>query len=234
MKLIPAFILTVINFSGSFAAINFDDYKKFVHPQDSITSIAADENFIWIGTNNGFLRIDKSSNKRGYYCVKNSVLPSDFITSICCRKNGDTWIATPKGILRYDRYAFLTITTENSELPENNITSITEDVNENLWVGTREKGLVKICGNKFMVYTAQNSNLLCDSIYSLGADGNGNLKIVFFKNVPAQNNFVVVSIDAIKRKEKMRKTFTIFPFKRKIMFQFTIHLLHDHVVESHP
>ena len=91
---------------------------------ETITAQAETETSWWLGTTHGIYRITKKNMKVKHYTTSNSLLPSDFITSICAMSDGQVYIGTKKGILRYDRFAFLIISTENSRLPSDNIRSL--------------------------------------------------------------------------------------------------------------
>jgi ligand-binding sensor domain-containing protein len=116
-------------------------------PSDTASVTAVSGKYEWRGTAHGLLRIHIKKKKQVVYTTANSIFPSDSITCICCRSNGDVWIGTPKGIVRFDSFAFLLITTDNSELPENSIISITEDALGDLRIITLHNNLAEVRGN---------------------------------------------------------------------------------------
>ncbi|HEY6162495.1 MAG TPA: two-component regulator propeller domain-containing protein [Bacteroidia bacterium] len=140
-----------------------------------ITAFAQDKQYAWTGTYHGITRVNKKSKKQVRFTTHNSALPSNYITCIYCRSNGEVWIGTPKGILRYDGYAFIPVNTENSALPDEHITSMQEDANGDLWIGTC-KGLVKVHGSKYFVYDHHNSQLSNDRV-CLETDERGEINI---------------------------------------------------------
>jgi len=90
----------------------------------------------WIGTNHGVLRIKKKNLKTIRYTSENSMLPSNRVTSICTKPDGQVYIGTDHGILRYDRFAFMIINTENSRLASDNIISLRFDADSGIIVTT--------------------------------------------------------------------------------------------------
>jgi len=85
------------------------------------------------------------------------------------------WLGTYGGLVKFD-----TITGEmefynkaNSELPENQIWSMVSDNNGNLWIGTRDGGLVKYDGNNWTIYNQQNSGLLSNWVLDITFDSQG-------------------------------------------------------------
>ena len=66
-------------------------------------------------------------------------------------EDGNVFIGTSNGILRYDNYAYILINSENSALSDNHITSLVIDKNNSLWIGTYFGGLVSFQNNKYHV-----------------------------------------------------------------------------------
>ena len=152
-------------------------------PDSRINAIADNGKFIWIGTNKGLLRINKKSKQSTSFNKANSPLPSDYVTAICCGENGNVWIGTSNGILRYDNFTFILINSENSGLPDNHITSLVVDSKKNLWIGTFFGGLVQAAGNNhFRVFNHLNAPMAIDCIFSLSADSKGNVWAGIFLN----------------------------------------------------
>ena len=174
-KKFSATVVLILLSIFSFGMVTINDAAKFVCPNSKITAVAQSEKFLWIGTDNGVFRVNRKTEKTIYISVSNSKLPSNNITSICVRKDGNVWIGTTKGILRYDRFAYIVVNNENSVLPENTITSIVEDKNNDLWIGTSHSGLVRVHNLSFQVYNQKNSPLKSDNITSLTKDEKGNV-----------------------------------------------------------
>lgn len=55
------------------------------------------QNIIWVGTENGFFRVEKNKSTIHNYSKKNSKLSDNFIRSIC-EINNDIWIGTSRGL----------------------------------------------------------------------------------------------------------------------------------------
>jgi ligand-binding sensor domain-containing protein len=101
-----------------------------------VTAIAEDANSTWVGTHEGLWRLSKSSNTTEHYTVENSKLPSNYVNSIAVEADGNVWVGTANGILRYDRFTFYTLNTSNSSLPDNHITSIVVTATQHVVIGT--------------------------------------------------------------------------------------------------
>ena len=100
------------------------DFTAIVGKEETVTALAETETCWWAGTTNGLYRVKKKNMKVFHYTSENSSLPANQISSICAKPDGQVYVGTCKGILRYDRFAFLVINTENSNLPSDNIRSL--------------------------------------------------------------------------------------------------------------
>ena len=88
------------------------------------TVLCENAKYIWAESNLGLLRINKK-NFKAWRITGNADMPCEDITCMLCLPDGTTYIGTKYGILFWDNYAFLSITTENSWLPENHIVKMT-------------------------------------------------------------------------------------------------------------
>lgn len=85
------------------------------------------------------------------------------------------WLGTwQNGIIKYDDTDWINFTTSNSGLPNNQINSIANDNNGNIWIGT-SSGLTKFDGTNWTNYNTTNSNLPTNSIVSIAIDNNNNV-----------------------------------------------------------
>ncbi len=173
--LIQAFILltsTVFKYSGL--------SKTSVSPDTIVTAIGVSEKHFWIGTTKGLWKIKRSNGKTVHYHKGNSMLPSDNISSIAVEPDGNLWVGTDKGIMRYDNYTFYTLTSDNTSIPDCNITSIAIDDLDRIWLGTSTGGITLIKKNKKMLqFNSGNSNFYSDSIRRLISDINGAVCVEF-------------------------------------------------------
>ena len=85
------------------------------------------------------LRFERIGNQQG--------LSQSTVIKIFQDKKGFIWFATRDGLNKYDGYDFTVyrhIFNNPNSLSSSNITCITEDLNENLWVGTADGGINKM------------------------------------------------------------------------------------------
>jgi ligand-binding sensor domain-containing protein len=135
------------------------------------------------GTNeSGIIRFD------GKYWTEfskvNSPLPANGVSALYCDKHDNIWIGCCKysyyepdstfGLMKFDGTNWTLFNVENSQLPSNYITAITEDDYGNIWIGTRNKGLAKYDGLSWKSYTTSNSSLPSKNIKKITIDSKGN------------------------------------------------------------
>lgn len=118
----------------SFYHESFRNFTNFRHPECSdITSIMEDRRGnIWLGTDgNGLYRKEKNSD-----AIRKLTISNIAIISILEDKKNRVWIGTFKnGLFCFENGKMTQYTTKNSKLTSNNIWSLKEDRNGNVWIG---------------------------------------------------------------------------------------------------
>src|SRR5664280_1170257 len=123
--------------SKTFSVRTFD---KNLYGND-IFSICLDQQYRWIGTENGLIKMDPLTDKIVKFYGKGSGLPKDTVTAIYSAGGKELWIGTGKnGMFRLEtgNDKILKYPLGNETL-ENSVTSITGK-GEQVWIGT-QKGL---------------------------------------------------------------------------------------------
>ena len=139
-------ILTIVNilFVVTIFAQTQPDIKSIIGKNERVTASAETDNSYWFGTNKGLYRIKKKSMKVSFFNERNSALPSNNVTCICTKPDGEVYVGTNRGIMRYDLYAFLNINTENSDIPSNNIKSLSFDPIQGIVVKTNDDSMAMV------------------------------------------------------------------------------------------
>ncbi|MFO7934082.1 MAG: two-component regulator propeller domain-containing protein [Bacteroidales bacterium] len=144
-----------------------------------------DEGNIWIGTGRGVAMIPEISlpgQPWTIYNRDNSALPGNTISCLHYG-NGNLWAGTGLGFARFDGSKWEAWTSENSTLPGYDIRSILTDRDSNIWLGTYNRGLIKLSfepGYNEMfweAYNTSNSELPDNCVPALEADSSGNIWI---------------------------------------------------------
>ncbi len=131
--------------------------SKYI-PDNQIRSICYHRGTLWVGMNTGGLTA--INYKNGKYSVKNfkntgdsTGISNNQVNAIISDKNGCLWIATRNGLNKMmctvDKSEVYFITYKHSfgqknTISDNNITSLLQDREGNIWLGTYDKGIDKI------------------------------------------------------------------------------------------
>ncbi len=111
--------------------------------QNTVNAIAQDQyGFIWFGTDNGLNRYDGYSIKHFLHDKTNpGSISNDQVIALNSDSKGRLWIGTQSGGLNrydYNTQTFIKyIDSDTIKVRSKDITSIFEDLSENIWVGTR-------------------------------------------------------------------------------------------------
>ena len=70
-------------------------------------------------------------------------------------RDGNVWFSTLNGLVKYDGYAFRTLTTEDG-LASNDIRTVTQTRDGALWVATREDGITRLGTDSVRTYTTDD------------------------------------------------------------------------------
>ena len=135
------FLLTVNLTIGQPTQIKFEHLSiEDGLSQSSVSSIAQDEHgFMWFGTLDGLNRYD-GYNFRKYYSSKDTnSIPSNIITKILNDNENILWIATEKGLCKYNKLHdnFIRIIDTETMVHEQYIIDI-KDYGNNIWIATKE------------------------------------------------------------------------------------------------
>jgi ligand-binding sensor domain-containing protein/signal transduction histidine kinase len=130
--------------NGKSRQIPDDSLKK-----RNIFALAADTNgFIWIGTGQGLSCYDS----QGHAQQIPTLYPE--VKALLVDRHGVLWVGTTgAGLARFHNGAF-TYLTKADGLASDNVTSIFEDAEGSLWIGTQE-GLSQLSDLKFPIYSAK-------------------------------------------------------------------------------
>lgn len=160
------FTYLLIILTAGLSSLKVSAQQSKVNPTDligaeeKITAFAETDRFYWIGTENGLYQVKKKTGKVCHLTEQNSELPANKVTAICSRSNGEVFVGTTNGILRYDRFAFMVVNTENAKLPANSITALHCDEQDFIWIGTSSNSLSLIrfvSMNNYKIFSTSDS-----------------------------------------------------------------------------
>lgn len=151
------------------------DRGKFYHYfiregtlENSINAITGMEDQIWIATKKGICNIDLSTNYIRWLTINQGGLPHNNVSHLFIDSKGKIWISALCNTLCFIQNNVV----EKIEISSKgvlNITSVTEDADHNIWVGTRGNGIYKIRTDSIINVTSREG-LLSDYCYSVIGD----------------------------------------------------------------
>jgi ligand-binding sensor domain-containing protein/signal transduction histidine kinase/DNA-binding response OmpR family regulator len=183
---------------GTYNGLNCYDpvvntFKRYLHTKtnhtissNAIWCIKEIGDEMWFGTSKGLTIYNK---KTGQFIstfhseTDTSTLPSNNLLSILKTKKGEIWIGTTKGLClltsrKNGKFTFKNYPLNNTNLL--NVQAIAEDNQGNLWIGTKNVGLLKFdkSTNKFISFlSAEKYREINPDIRSLAIDSEGSLWI---------------------------------------------------------
>lgn len=180
MKIIVLLIFLSIGYSyAQVRNIRFDNYTiEDGLSQSSVNTILQDDiGFIWVGTQDGLNRFDGYEFKVFKHDAENAQsLSNSYVRCLAQDENGLIWIGTETGGLNFfnprtNHFSQLA----NGELLKGTIQCL-HTVDENLYVGTKEKGLARynLTDSSFHYFTEQDG-LYSMQIKVVATDKKGNL-----------------------------------------------------------
>ncbi|MDF2437002.1 MAG: two component regulator propeller domain protein [Bacteroidota bacterium] len=167
-------------------------WTNFTNPTN-IYSAALENNFIWVASSGGIVKLDTNSGVSTFYNEFNSGLPTPNVFSVAVDLASNKWFGTGggptggnveavaggAGLVKFDGITWTTYNTSNSGLAHNTVRALLIDSLGILWAGTYG-GLARFNGTSWTTYNTGNSGLPSDSITSLTTDNNGKLWIGTF------------------------------------------------------
>jgi len=116
----------------------------------NIQCLVEEGKYLWVGTDRGLVKLNKSTGEFIVFDEWNSKLPDNNVTAIAIDEQGNKWIGTNGGgLAKFDGANWTVYNTSNSGLPDNDVYVIAIDGQGNKWIGTdgglavyREGGIV--------------------------------------------------------------------------------------------
>jgi ligand-binding sensor domain-containing protein/serine phosphatase RsbU (regulator of sigma subunit) len=157
--------------------INDNYINDRLYADKIITALEVDgQNNLWIGTNQGlgYYEIETGYIER---LTQGAGLAGDLISALYVDSHGALWIGSQvKGLTKCVKegrnYVFSIVPVEKNFTP----TSITEDTNGNLWIGTT-KGVFVMNGDSVIMRLTEKDGILANTINLVDVDKDGNIYI---------------------------------------------------------
>ena len=171
-----------------------------------ITSLLRHQNHIWIGTWQGLLRYDVSSNTLQTYRHSNAIhtLSHDYVSSLALSPNNQLIVGTLGGVNFYqpksDDFSMWTTDSKHHPLSSNFVNCIAVD-HGSIWIGTETGGIIKLNPRPLQLenfaHSTEPTSLSANAVNAMYAEADGTL-------------WVGTVEGGLNRKAKEAKTFTHF------------------------
>lgn len=134
------------NHSESFYQFKNNKLIKIDHPYGNIVRMIVDGNRLWLATEyNGLVKYENGAFTQ--FSTSNSNLPTNKIFDICRAEDGTLWLTGLNYIIamRGNEFSFITLPSEY----ENEYANCVDADNNNIYIGTKNNGLLLFNGNEF-------------------------------------------------------------------------------------
>ena len=167
-----------------FKHYKYDRYDENTISNNYIVDIIEDnDGYIWVATINGLNRIDTETNtiKRYYSDPKKGNLSNDNLWEIIFTSNNQLIVTSVDGVSLYDEKtdSFKRIL-NNNELPSQDVYSIWEDADQNIWIGA-SNGLVKFDKNLTKIFD-YSEKIKFSEVYRIRHDNFNNIWVCTLGN----------------------------------------------------
>ena len=123
----------------------------------------------------GYFSISKNYLSKLIFSINKPKInsPDNTIWDITTTRNGQVWMATNScGIVKIGNNKILNISRKNG-LPGDQIYKIYEDLEQNIWIGTMNNGLIRLIGNQFSHFTPDDN--ISNNVVSIVSDNKNNM-----------------------------------------------------------
>lgn len=150
-------------------------------PSNLVSSIFYNNEILWAATNLGLAKFD-GENWITY--ISPNTANVSVIMDIVQDVEGNLWLLRSTALEKFDGTEFTLINSNNSNLPEVNLTSMTIDTNGVIWIGCSRSfsphypnpgGLLSFSENHWTKYDTVNSGINDTDVYDILADSENNI-----------------------------------------------------------
>ena len=185
MKILPVILCLATLFA---AAALFSQSRDFAPEAITCTATvkcsAEDAEYLYLGTNGGLLRVDKSTQEQQLFHIANSGLGSNQITALAFDQDQTLWVGTNRaGLYSWDGNSWQS---HNDYLFSHGVFAVQKlcvDSNNQLWISAWHNSniaLLKYDGVNWIQYTPANSALPSSIICDLAAGPNGEIWVLSY------------------------------------------------------
>ena len=172
--LIEVFIIFLF-FSNTTLYCQSDKWSEWENQVNTrkIKSILVDGDYLWLATNGGLVKYNKTTGEKIFYNKGNSDIPDNFINGIVKDAKGNIWFTCHfYGIGMFNGSSFTCFNDKNSSIPsiQWNV-SIQTDSKGNIWFGSLSN-VIKYDGNTWKAWKTGNPLSSSSMVHCVFVDSN--------------------------------------------------------------
>jgi len=126
--------------------------------------------------------------------TENSALTNNTVRALAVDENGEKWIGTDNGLLKYGNDSWTIFQAASSPIPDNQIRAISVDSENNVWIGTFLGGIMRFDGENWTFFNTSNSDLPENQITDIDFDANENVWIATTGGLAKLDNTESISV----------------------------------------
>jgi ligand-binding sensor domain-containing protein len=165
-NLFISLLLTIVFCQNIFS----QQWTVFNSTNYNCTSIAFENDTVWVGSTEGVIVLDSNANFIVKYTISDGLIDNT-IKCVAIDKNGNKWFGSNSGVSVFNGLNWITYNSLNG-LVSNAVNTIAADSIGNVWVGTNS-GISMFDGNIWTTLTTQDG-LVNNHVNSIAIDSDGN------------------------------------------------------------
>lgn len=135
---------------------------------NSINIITGKGTEVWLGTKKGLCGIDLKNKETTWYTLHQGGLPHNFVNTVFIDSKNKIWVGTRNSVLAViEQNKVRKINLNPGDYRNFELSSITEDANSRIWVGSLGKGVFIIDDTDSIANLTTRDGLLSDFCYSI-------------------------------------------------------------------
>jgi len=196
----------------------FHENNKTSLSNNTVWCVKEIQNEIWVGTSYGLSIYNKETNEYTTVYHSDSDLSSlsdNYVLSILETKSGAIWIGTANGLNKLIERKEGLFSFEHYKTSENStslfVQSIEEDSNNNIWIGTKNNGLLKydaVSKKVISFYLNEKDYKINNDVRALGIDKKGALWVGAYGGIiVVDNNGLIKQTNEIFKLDKIKSVY---------------------------
>ena len=114
------------------------------NPAPAVSDIDSNDTFLWIGTDRGVIKRHRMRSTERHNSLSVTGYDINQVRDVLCMNDGVVWIATDHGLVKFDNYAFIAFTVDNTNLPQNDLLQVRPATGSGVLILTARFGWMRL------------------------------------------------------------------------------------------